>query len=700
MADHVADDFNRADDSTTLGVTSLASEPWVILSGGVLGTTSTWGIQSNQAYMSAVSGQPLAVIQTLTPEGVVRADIITPHTSLLGGIVARVVDIDNFWYARIDGDNLNFGYWSGGVESSQFSTTGGLYPAGTYTLEISCRGDDIEFRVDGTLMHSVTSSVHNTATDFGLLGSSYLSSEDVRWDDFDLELPQEASVTFTPTVTFIAEAAYVVEPGAITRVHEVAGPEAPDVVDPSIIHPLAITRVHEVAGPVAPLPPELRTVITPEGIERVHLVRGPFIPAAVPDLIPTDEDINGDPAWIPVGDTFVPAALTTSATGDGELLGGNFKVPLNDAGEGELTTNGAPPAEGSTVAFYSHGRQQFVGQVLSTTASEVARSEEIGEVATVTVTGHVTEWQQIVVLPDFGSQATHRLGRPVQDTRYFDWTMNGLGNESFGETAANIIPSKSLDMIEAVEGNYFPLPDVWPDCFARWMWVTDPRGSQPRGWCHFRVPTPISPLDEAIVNVQFWMAAFDYAECWVDGVKILTCDQPGVAQHLELPITRHYHLVAIKAYNAGGKGGVLFSMLPVIDANRYDEPVMNSRDGWKSLAYPTRTFISTPGQVLNRLRFEAARRGAANINGWSFTFGNLVDSAGRPWPRDETITLDVGSSYLDVLRRLAEDRIDFAVEGRTLHAWVKGAGSGRSLSSPWTPEVDLLSRDRNKEARL
>ena len=697
MVDHVADDFNRADNASSLGSTSTGSVAWVPYG-------ATWGISSNQAYRTALTNnEPVALIPTSTPEGKVGAAVTVPAGDYVGGVAARASDANNFLAFVADSGRVQLMKKVSGTLTSMWSSGFSTYPGGTtYFLEMTCTGDTIECRVDGVLVHTETTTIHNALTGFGLAGSYYTAgSNNVRWDDFDLETPQEASVTLTGSATLTGYAMHIIEPARIERVRVVNGP-VNEVVDPSIIRPLQIARTRVVRGPVAPLHPDLRTVITPERIERVRIVRGPQIPPALPPDFepppdPTPENPVPDPNWVPVGDTWVPGVMTTSIPDSEDE---SCTPALNDVGSASLTMPGSPPANGTTVSFHAFGRRQFVGQVLNTGESEVSPEEEAGERSTVNVTGHLAEWDQICVLPDFGSQATHRIGRPVQSERFFDWTMNGLGNESFGEVAANIVPSKSLDMIEAVEGEHFPLPDVWPDCFARWMWVTDPRGSQPRGWCHFRVPTPISPLDDAIENVQFWMAAFDYAECWVDGVKILTCDTPGVAQHYELPITRHYHLVTIKAYNAGGKAGVLFSMLPV-ENGAYRPAVMNSRDGWKSLAYPTRTFISTPGQVLNRLRFEAARRGAANIAGWSFTFGNLVDSAGRPWDRDETIHLDVGPSYLDALRRLSEDRVDFAADGRILYMWRKGEGSGRSIgSSPWTVGVDLLSRDVNREVRL
>ena len=222
------------------------------------------------------------------------------------------------------------------------------------------------------------------------------------------------------------------------------------------------------------------------------------------------------------------------------------------------------------------------------------------------------------------------------------------------------------------------------------MWVADPNQPQPRGWCQFRVPTA-----KHRGKVQLWACAHDYAEVWVDGVLLLTCDTPGVAQSVTIDSRYDWHLLTVRAYNAGGRAGVLLSLLPVLASGLYGEPIMSSRSNWKAVPYSKRSFVSTPGQVLYRLRYEARKRGvwpATGTGAWQFEFGNLADSAGRPWQRD-VVTLDVGMTYLDVLRRLADNHVDFAAApaGRRLRMWRKDRGTGRSVTLPWTEAVDLSS---------
>lgn len=433
--------------------------------------------------------------------------------------------------------------------------------------------------------------------------------------------------------------------------------------------------------------PALQRPISPYAVPSGEQVPGPW----VVDPVPTDPETP----TIPAGPTVVAAGITVVGYPNATSI--QASPAMNAPGAGSFTTVPPGPAIGEVVGVNVSGRRVFTGVADRITTPTTASNEEAGELVQVELDGMLAEWGEVVVLPDFGASDTERLGPPTQDSRVFDWTMNGLGNESFGEAGVSIIPSVSLDATQAALEGLFELPDVWPDPYARWMWVTNPRLSQRRGWCHFRVPTR-----RFVGTMQLWVAAHDYAEVWMDGVPLLTCDEPGVAQSVTIDSRYDFHLLTIKAYNAGGRAGVLASLLPVADDGLFGEPTMNSRSNWKALAYPTRTFISTPGQVLYRLRWEAARRGIWPLTGpgsWQFDFGDLTDSAGRPWNRQDPITLDVGMTYLDVLARLSEDRIDFAASPaqRRLRAWAKDAGTGTTRAAPWTAGTDLLS-SATKEA--
>ena len=695
MVDHVADDFDRADNASSLGSTSVGSVTWVPLSGG--GWSGTWGISSNQAYLAAITGFSAAIVPTATPEGKVAADITS--TSFLpgggfAGVAGRVVDNLNWWSFDLTDNNVRLTRMVAGTHIIVWSSSPSSDTPGTYRLELTCRGDDLECRVDGSLVHTETSTIHNTGTGFGLLGADYVHSNLARWDDFDLELPQEASATFNGSGSFTAEAAHVVYPQSLVRDRAILGPHVDP--DPAVCYPAPVVRARVASGPVAPNNPVLITPITPMSVETRRRVVGPWMPEPTSDPdIPVVEIPSIGPGF------YVDARLIVDHDTD-HITAASCQPRMNQQGSGQFTCREAP-ALGQTVAFTVAGQRQMTGIVTEYEAHEVAPGEEHDQNFDVTCVSRISEWSHVVVLPDFGAQDINRLGPPNQDIRVFDWTMNGLGNEQFGESAATIIPSTSVDMIVAQEAFKHPIPDVWPDADARWMWVTDPLAAAPTGWCLFRV---VTPARWAGMSVDFWLAASSYADLWVDGVPVATCDQPYVSQKIRLNIDTDWHLVTIKAYNAnGGYPGVLFSMMPVEEATSgyYGQAIMNSRSGWKSVAYPDRkrTFISTPGQVMKRLLYEANKRGATSVAGWDVSFGNLFDSAGRPWDRKEAIQVDVGKTYYDTLLQLAEDIVDWAEDpgSKLLHMWKKGEGSGRTTLVPWTDGVDLDARDVAAVAR-
>lgn len=470
-----------------------------------------------------------------------------------------------------------------------------------------------------------------------------------------------------------------IRPATIDDSDTVSGPAAPAVAS-SVIRPASVVDDDVVNGPQAPPNPLALRPIAPATIDGGEIVTGPWVLPA-PPTDPTVPTIPAGPARVQAGISVAGYPLAKAITA----------VPrVNEVGAGSFTVVAPGPAVGEVCGIDVASRRTFTGLANRITEVDVADGEEDAQDVTVELDGLLVEFSEVVVLPDFGASDVTRLGAPTQDARYFDWTMNGLGNESFGEEGVNVVPSVSIDATAAALDGLFALPDVWPDPRARWMWVANPREAQPRGWCHFRVPTR-----RHRGRLQLWACAYDYAEVWVDGVRMMTCDQPGVSQHVDLDSRYDFHLVTVKAYNDRGRAGVLLSLLPVDDDGLYGEPIMASRSNWKALPYTRRSFVSTPGQVLYRLRWEAARRGVWPLTGpgsWQFDFGNLTDSAGRPWRR-ELVVIDVGMTYLDVLRRLAEDRLDFAAapDGRRLRCWVKDRGSGRNVADPWTATVDLAS---------
>jgi hypothetical protein len=77
-----------------------------------------------------------------------------------------------------------------------------------------------------------------------------------------------------------------------------------------------------------------------------------------------------------------------------------------------------------------------------------------------------------------------------------------------------------------------------------------------------------------------------------------------------------------------------------------------------------------------RLLFEAAQ-GSNNLPGWTLTFTDVNDSAGRPWPKSDELTADVSETLLSVIRRWHDEghwdvaaRAGGGANERKLDAWV------------------------------
>ena len=173
-------------------------------------------------------------------------------------------------------------------------------------------------------------------------------------------------------------------------------------------------------------------------------------------------------------------------------------------------------------------------------------------------------------------------------------------------------------------------------------------------------------------------------------IRHATADQPGTTVRVEIEVDWDFHLIAIAAYNEGGKAGVAFSMQP-IKKDRLGPQVMDSRAGWITLGYPAKPMRATIGKVLHRLISEAAARGAP-AGQWSLSFGEKTDSLGQTWDNEVEITTKVGQTYWDAFNSAAEDQLDFWASpgSKVVHAVKKGTSVGGG-AIPWTAGVDAES---------
>lgn len=435
-------------------------------------------------------------------------------------------------------------------------------------------------------------------------------------------------------------------------------------------------------------PPSYTGPVLLGSVESAERVPGVYLPDPTPP----------EPPLIPEGEVTVQRQLQVYIDGDRLLMPNNVSCQpqANNAGTASFGLQLSDPqsviATESLVTYKLRGRRIYVGLARDLQRVQIATGEAENQTITVQAPGLLSEWADWRVLPDFGSANPTRIGPPLQETRFFDWSHNGLEDTGWRKVTG------SIDPLNGLPNETFPLPDQWPDPAAQWMWGTNPAAPAPRGVCYFRVAFTVPA---GFTRAQLWLTAFDKGELWLDGVQMLTSNQRGVAQRLDVTFDSHlFHLLAIRGENIDGFGGVLASVMPVTDFGTYGPPLMNSRNGWKMLAYPTKPTRATPGRIIHELLREAKARGCAKSNGWVLSFDDHHDSAGRPWPIPDGVSIPVGTDYLSVLNQLATDLIDFtcAQGNRILHAWVKGTGTGADQPIPFTPGVDFASLTDSRTA--
>lgn len=156
---YAADNFTRANSSTTMGTTSTGAKTWTAQSG-------TWGITSNNAYDAAptASTNHSVVANTGQAGGTISMTIGTIGTNGgSAGLIFRATDDSNYLmltsagtvYTRIAGSFTSLG-------------GSGLSGASGDVMSVTLNGSSIVAKINGIVVQSVTSTFNQTATSHGL----------------------------------------------------------------------------------------------------------------------------------------------------------------------------------------------------------------------------------------------------------------------------------------------------------------------------------------------------------------------------------------------------------------------------------------------------------------------------------------------------------------------------------------------------
>lgn len=384
--------------------------------------------------------------------------------------------------------------------------------------------------------------------------------------------------------------------------------------------------------------------------------RNPGPPALNPvTSVPLTPPVLAPPSTLgapgPVVQVLVNGAVPSA------LLETSWQRVLSDPGEGSATVpNGAASADyGDILTFSMGGKVRHQALIERINEQRIDANEEAGENTTYSGRGLSAEWDRMVIYPDLGAEHPERLAPPKQDSRFFNWTAStGIDDTQWGQ--AVITPARyGKTLLDSGGGQRFYYPEGWPWNQARWIWDRETSNGAPVGDVYFR-----KTFGAGAGIYQIWSCADDEYELWINGIKI--AERLGVysgqAEHVEIELGEHFHLLAAKAKNRKGRAGLQVAVLPVKDFGQLGVAIEQTDQSWKVKGYPKDPPGMTVGQAIKIVHDEAKVRGM--LNNWTLGFGKDNDSAGKPWPILSDLSVPVGTTGLGFLSQLSEAHIDWS----------------------------------------
>lgn len=312
---------------------------------------------------------------------------------------------------------------------------------------------------------------------------------------------------------------------------------------------------------------------------------------------------------------------------------------LDDLGGFNLTLLPSDPGytlarKGMVVRFTIDGHARWDGVIRRRRHRKIANTG--GRSIDLIGFGEIVRLEDMVVDPSGG------LGRfPFSDSRPFDWTAPEFDDSTWSPLV--VTPANYGTTTE----NY-GLPEGFPDGTAEWVWPIDSSGSVPARTVEMRGhgTIPSQRVYEA------WSASDDTNEGWIQGISMLKSAATayvGRTQAIEVLMSAGPVTVAARVVNLNAlKAGYLFSLLVPLDGTV--SPAVNSGADW--VYRPTGAPLGmNAGQIMNILFDEADARGEDTP---ARTWTDTHDSDSNLWTIYEELTVQVGTTYLDVLKQMVD----------------------------------------------
>lgn len=182
MTDRV-DDFNRADNISSLTTPSDGGSAWVVNSG-------VWGVSSNTGYSASSVSQATVYLESGAPDVDVQVTLSAKGKD--SGIIARATDDFNY---LLFAAQTTTGFRIFERANSSFLALGNSFgaPLAGDVIRFNVSSSTLKVYLNGVLQQTTTRSFNSSATKHGLRANS---DNIVRFDNFSISSLAAASTTF------------------------------------------------------------------------------------------------------------------------------------------------------------------------------------------------------------------------------------------------------------------------------------------------------------------------------------------------------------------------------------------------------------------------------------------------------------------------------------------------------------------------
>lgn len=338
----------------------------------------------------------------------------------------------------------------------------------------------------------------------------------------------------------------------------------------------------------------------------------------------------------------------------------SFQILRDDTGAVNLGVTGERIEVTLTDDLSGSEQTMMIGRVGPWSQVHDDRGEEAAQTYSVSLPGTLSYLADAMVYP----RVDAGLFQSKADTRFFNFASPDWDGWLSWPAATALYQQGN----PATSYYGVTIPKDWPDPLAYWIWSRplDPTALSSAGTAYFR-----TEIETEAGNHAIYITADDSWRLYIDGEPV---DEHYTYGDWEktFAVTHEFnagtHTIGVFCTNLQGYvAGLICSIFKTGSDQVLETLVAHTDASWSTLSYPTSPPGMTPGEIMKVIFDEALARGTLTIGGtaWSYDFTETDDSLGNAWTEPIEMTMKIGESVLDAVRKMAETWVDIRVDMAT-----------------------------------